>query len=141
MAHNHPTISPIHQSVPDKQVPSEKIVTQVAARQQVRRAQRFLKGPILFSWIREFIKSPADRLLLVLVAHSDMRGVLELKISADILRNAGIPERKSAYRALRSLEISGAIIADRKSGRRPRVRLIRHPSQTYSDNLASANSP
>ena len=62
-------VSPI---VPDNQVPAEKVETDTAYRHRVSRAKRSLKGPIPLSAVRENIQASADRLLLVLVAYSDI---------------------------------------------------------------------
>jgi hypothetical protein len=57
------------------------------------------------------------------MAHSDMQNSAELKVTADILRDAGILNRKMTYRALKALEASGALDVQRAPGRRPVVRL------------------
>jgi hypothetical protein len=114
--------------MPDDAVPVEKVVTDTASRRQARRASRFLKGPILLSWIRKHIRDPADRLLLVLMAHSDMRQSAELKVTADILRDAGIDDRKAAYRALGALKANGSLALRRHRGRRPIVKLLAKPA-------------
>jgi len=114
-------------SVPDDAIPTERVETQTASRQKARRVGRFLKGPIPLPWIRQNVRDPAARLLLVLVAHSDMRQSAELRVTADILRDAGIQDRKTGYRALRSLEAAGVIEVRRRQGCRPCVRLISHP--------------
>ena len=113
--------TPIPPTVPDSEVPSEKLETATSAHQKDRRARRFLKGPITFSWIREHMRDPADRLLLILRAHSDMQHSADLKVTADIFRDAGITGRKVAYRALEALEASGALGVRRAPGRRPVV--------------------
>ena len=113
----------ISASVPDNVVPSEKIATESATRLNANRARRYLKGPISLSWIRDYVRDPADRLLLVLTAHSDMRQSLELKVTADILLDAGIGNRKAGYRALDALEANGSLAVQRSRGRRPVVRL------------------
>ncbi len=63
----------------------------------------------------------ADRLLLVLRAHADMQRSTELIVTGDVLRDAGIVDRKAAYRALKRLEVSGTLTVTRKRGRRPLV--------------------
>ncbi len=116
-------------SVPDDAVPVEKVETRTAAQQRARRAGRFLQGPIPLSWIRNHIRNPADRLLLVLTAHSDMQKSAELKVTADILRDAGINNRKAAYRALGALEVRGVLTLQRHRGRRPLARLLAKPAR------------
>jgi hypothetical protein len=110
-------------SVPDRNVPAERVDTASSAGRRKRRADRFLKGPIPLNWIREHVQCPADRLLLVLRAHGDMRRSNEIKVTADVLRDAGIADRKAAYRAMKKLEISGSLSVSRKPGRRPVIRL------------------
>jgi hypothetical protein len=114
------TISP---SVPDDAIPAEKVETRLAARQRDRRSGRFLLGPIQLSWIRQNIHSPADRLLLALLAHAIMRRKRELHLTADILRDAGISDRKITYRAVKKLEDGGSITVQRKRGQRAIVYL------------------
>ena len=59
------------------------------------------------------------------VAHISGRPTeAELRVTADILRDASIDDRKMAYRALRALEASGALKVQRKRGRRPFVQLL-----------------
>ena len=111
-------------TVPDAEIPSEKLETATSVRRKARQAGRFLTGPIPLSWIRAHIRDPADRLLLVLRAHSDMQKSADLKVTAAILSDAGITDRKVAYRALEALEGNGAISAKRAPGRRPVVRLL-----------------
>ena len=119
--------STIPASVPDDAVPVEKVETRTAAQQKARRAGRFLMGPTPLSWIRQNIHSPADRLLLVVMAHSDMKQSLEIKVTAVILRGAGITDRKVAYRALDMLEANGSISLQRHRGRRPIAKLLVKP--------------
>ena len=110
-------------SVPDINVPAERVDTASSVGRRERRADRFLKGPIPLNWIREHVQCPADRLLLVLRAHSDMQRSSEIKVTADVLRDAGITDRKAAYRAIKRLEVSGSVLVSRKPGRRPVTRL------------------
>ncbi|MDG2204093.1 MAG: hypothetical protein P8M79_02440 [Alphaproteobacteria bacterium] len=108
-------------SVPDDAVPTEKVETQTTTRQKARRANRFLKGPVPLSWIRDHVRDPAGRLLLVLRAHADIQRKNEIQLTADILRDAGIADRKVAYRAMKRLEAGGSIAVRRKRGRRALV--------------------
>ncbi len=110
-------------SVPDRDVQAERVDTASSKGRRKRRADRFLKGPIPLNWIREHVQCPADRLLLVLRAHGDMQRAGEIKVTADVLRDAGITDRKAAYRAIKRLEASGSVSVSRKRGRRPIVRL------------------
>lgn len=112
-------------SVPDRDVPTERVDTASSKGRRKLRAARFLKGPIPLNWIREHVQCPTDRLLLVLRAHGDMQHSNEVKVSADVLRDANITERKAAYRAIKSLEARGSLTVSRKPGRRPVVRLAR----------------
>jgi|GEM_PF-2725851 hypothetical protein len=123
-------VSPL---VSDDAVPAEKVETKHASKRKAHRAGRFLKGPTPLSWIRDQIRNPADRLLLVLIAHSDMRQSTELKITADILSDAGITHRKASYRALNTLEASGSLSIQRHRGRRPVVRLLVKPDSRRKD--------
>ena len=73
------------------------------------------------------VKGGRSRLLLVIRAHGDMQRVGEIKVTADVLRDAGIMDRKAAYRAIKRLEASGSVSVSRKPGRRPIVRLAQTP--------------
>jgi len=123
----------ISPSAPDDAVPAEKVETKLTTKRKARRAGRFLRGPIPLSWVRAHIRSPADRLLLVLIAHSDMRQSLEIKITDDILKDAGIDHRKVAYRALDGLEANGSLSLQRHKGRRPIVNLLVKPDSNRMD--------
>jgi hypothetical protein len=103
----------------DADIPCERLETLRTQTHRSLRQGRFLKGPIPFSWIRNHIQCASDRLLLVLRAHADMQGTLEIKITADILRDAGIAHRKTAYRAIEKLEENGAFTVNRLRGRKP----------------------
>ena len=113
-------------SVPDRDVPTERVDTASSKGRRKLRAARFLKGPIPLNWIREHVQCPTDRLLLVLRAHGDMQHSNEVRVSAAVLRDAGISDRKAAYRALTRLEASGALSVSRKPGRRPVIRLAQN---------------
>ncbi len=110
-------------SVRDRDVPAERVDTASSKGRRKRRADRFLKGPIPLNWIREHVQCPADRLLLVIRAHADMQRTGEVKLTADMLHDAGITDRKAAYRAIKRLEASGSLSVSRKPGRRPVIRL------------------
>jgi len=116
--------STIPASVADADVPEERVETYSAIRHRQNRSNRFLKGPIPLSWIRQHIFCATDRLLLVLRAHADMRRSMEVKVGADVLSDAGIVDRKTAYRALNKLETSGTLTVSRRRGRRPVVCLL-----------------
>ena len=119
-------------SVPDLEVPSELVTTSTSKRRKANRAKRFLKGPIPLSWIRKYIRDPADRLLLVLCAHADMRQCSELKVGADVERDAGIANRKALYRALVALEVKGVLGVTRQPGSRSVVQLkVRPTNEPY----------
>ena len=119
---------PISSNIPDSQIQTVKIITPLEKQRQSKRNSRYLAAPIKLSWIREHIKSPTDRLLLVLCAHSTMINSSELKVSSAILKDAGISDRKVAYRAIASLEEAGELTADRHPGRRVVIKLLTHPS-------------
>jgi len=111
--------------VPDSQVPSTRVQTGTGIHRANLRAARYLKGPIPLPWIRKHIRDAADRLLLVLLAHADMKKSDELKVTADVQRDAGIEDRKTLYRALKSLEATGTITVRRGKGARAVVRINR----------------
>lgn len=113
-------------SVPDRDVPAERVDTASSKGRNKNRAHRFLKGPIPLGWIREYVQCPTDRLLLVLRAHGDIQHSNEVTVSGAVLRDAGIADRKAAYRAIKRLEASGALSVSRKPGRRPVIRLAQN---------------
>jgi hypothetical protein len=119
------TVSP---TASDDAVPAEKVETKRAAKRKARRERRFLMGPISLSWIRQNLRNPVDRLLLVLIAHSDMRQSTEIKVTTEILKDAGIADRKAGYRALDALEADGSISLQRHRGRRPIAKLLVKPA-------------
>ena len=118
------TEMPIDPSVPNALIPTAKIITPSSKQRIEKRNNRYLSGPIKLSWIREHIKSPADRLLLALCAHATMAKTSELKLGSAILKDAGIADRKAAYRAVEALEKTGKLSAVRHPGRRVVVRLL-----------------
>ncbi len=123
-------------SVADADVPEERVETYSSIRHRQNRAGRFLKGPIPLSWIRQNIFCTTDRLLLVLRAHADMRRSNELRVTSDVLRDAGIVDRKTAYRALKRLEASSTLNVLRRRGRRPLVRFCDLNRKTPTDSIA-----
>lgn len=124
MAEDTASSGVISATIPDRNVRAEKVQTQSAHKRKQRRAGLFLKGPIPLPWIRQHVQCPPDRLLLVLRAHGDMQRTNEFKLTAGILRDAGIDDRKAGYRALGRLEANGSLTVNRKRGRRPIVRLV-----------------
>ena len=104
-------------------MPAERVDTASTRGRRKRGADRFLKGPTPLNWIREHVQCPADRLLLVFRAYGDMQHSSEIRVTADVLRDAGITDRKAAYRAIKRLEVSGSVLVSRKPGRRPVTRL------------------
>jgi hypothetical protein len=134
-----PSSNTVPASVPDSQVPAEKVETATARQREVSRSRLFLQGPLPLSWIREHINNPADRLLLILVAHSDMRRSAEVKLTGGMLADAGIGDRKAGYRALGKLESRGVIAVTRKRGMRPIVRILAHPGRWRGGGQWAAN--
>jgi len=126
----------VHPSIPDIELPSELVATSTSKRHTANRDRRFLKGPILLSWVRECIRDPADRLLLVLCAHADMRQSSNIKMTADIERDAGIANRKALYRALVALEAKGVLDVTRCPGSRSVVRLKIRPANISKQSLS-----
>ena len=105
--------------VPDADVPEVRVSTGSVVRRKNRRVDRFLKGPVPLKWVRDYVQCATDRLLLTLRAHADMRRSNEVRLSADVLRDADIADRKTAYRAIERLEAAGALTVSRKRGRKP----------------------
>ena len=124
MVERPPSPALITAMVSDADVLAEKVRTKSSKRREANRKERFLKGPIPFPWIRGHVLHPVDRLILILRAYADMLRSDAMKVTADILRDAGIEDRKTAYRAIDKLEASGALLVRRKRGRRPIVRLV-----------------
>ena len=114
----------IPSSVPDEEIPCKEVELASASHRKLKRQALFLKGPLPLAWIRENIRCTPDRLLLVLRAHADMGRGREVVLTASVLRDAGIEDRKAGYRAVARLEASGAIIVTRRPGQRHTVRII-----------------
>ena len=57
----------------------------------------------------------------------------EVKVTADILKDAGIPYRKAAYRSLDTLEADGSITQQWHKGRRPIAKLLVKPDSKRRD--------
>ena len=110
-------------SLADSDIPCQLIKTRTDRMREKQRQSRFLKGPIPLQWIRENIQSPADRLLLVLRAYSDMQRGGPIKLTSGIEAEAGMPNRKATYRSLQKLESKEIISVERASGRKPLVSL------------------
>lgn len=113
----------------DKNISADNIDQQLVdtptlKRARTKRRRRFVKGPIPLPWVRDHCKDPAFRLLLVIKAWSAMLKSDAVKLSADLLRDAGIGDRQMAYRALATLESMGTIEVVRLKGRRPSVKLL-----------------
>lgn len=106
---------------PQPAVTEQKIPTESHRQREQSASTRFLAGPVPLAWIRQYIRDPADRLLLVLRAHFDMHGKRSLRLTKQIETDAGLYNRKAVYRALGKLEASAAIRVARRPGAKPLV--------------------
>lgn len=70
---------------------------------QVKKGQRFLKGPLPFEWINANIPDPASRLVLVARAFMDMKGESSIALTAQVWAAAAIDNKDGRYRVLRRL--------------------------------------
>ena len=95
-------------SLPDNVVPAEKVGTRIVTKQKTRRTRRFLKGPIPFPWIHGHICDPADRLLLMLLAHSDMQRSIELKVCTRAQTNIDRIEKTAKKTKRPAVEVEAA---------------------------------
>ena len=103
-------------------IPQRKIydpILGLECRTSAKPTELFLSGPIPFDWIRKACLEPADRLALILRAFLDMRGVNELRVSAEICRYAGISDRYQRRRCLQKLASTGLFEISAAQGRSP----------------------
>ena len=95
-------------------------------RQQLRRASRFLKGPIPLDVLQKAAHLPGRSLALYLaIRHRiDLRGTLEVSLPAEYLARWGI-SKYSKLRAIAALErVELVWVVDRAPGRTMRVALV-----------------
>jgi hypothetical protein len=99
-------------SIADKDLTYERITP------RKKSVERFVQGRFPLRWIREHLRDPADRLLLTLVAYSDMTRSKKVPITSSLLEDAGILERRTLYRCLTALEKRSGVAVDRRKGAR-----------------------
>ena len=71
--------------------------------QREKRDKLFLKGPIYFGWIRQNIKDPTARLLLVARAFMDMEEKTHYTLTLKVWDCAGINDKSRRTRVLRNI--------------------------------------
>jgi hypothetical protein len=87
--------------------------------------ERFLKGPIPWSWLAKAASQPGRALAVALHLWlwAGMTKSREITVSVSALAELGVG-RNAAYRALSSLERANLITVVRHVGRKPRVTLL-----------------
>ena len=71
--------------------------------QRVKRDKLFLKGPIYFGWIRQNIKDPTARLLLVARAFMDMEEINHYPLTLKVWDCAEINDRSRRTTVLNNI--------------------------------------
>ena len=71
--------------------------------QRKKRDKLFLKGPIYFGWIRQNIKDPTARLLLVARAFMDMEEKTHYTLTLKVWDCAGINDKSRRTRVLQNI--------------------------------------
>jgi hypothetical protein len=94
--------------------------------QRLRRASRFLKGPVPLAVLQQAARRPGKSLALYLaIRHRiDLRGMPEVSLPAEYLATWGI-SKYSKLRAIAALERAGLVrVVGRGPGRSMRVALV-----------------
>lgn len=87
--------------------------------------EKFLKGPILWSWIAKAarLKGHALHVGMALWFLAGIKRDGTITLSGSVLEDLGV-SRHSGYRALHALESAGLISVDRHTGRNPMVTIL-----------------
>jgi hypothetical protein len=87
--------------------------------------EKFLKGPIPWSWISKgaSLKGQALHVGIALWLLAGIKRSQSVALSNSVLQDLGV-SRYSGYRALHSLESAGLISVDRHTGRNPVVTIL-----------------
>lgn len=106
-------------------IPDTEVVTDVLRAAQARRAERFLKGPILMREIATAARLPGAALALFLAARhrADLTRKSTVTLPYDLLNQLGL-SRDAKARGLRQLEAAGLVRVERVAGRSARVALV-----------------
>ena len=99
---------------------------QLRARKKMKRAQRFVLGPLPWPWLCSLAlcHPRALELALTIKMLSDTAGREEVALSSTLIAELGLG-RESKRRALAALETAGLVEVKRMSGRLPLVSLRR----------------
>ena len=107
------------------EIAASEVVTDALVAARVRRAERFLKGPILMRDIATAARLSGQALALFLAVHH--RTALTRKstvtLPRDLMAQLGV-SRDAKARGLRQLEASGLIRVERATGRAAKVTLV-----------------
>jgi len=87
--------------------------------------EKFLKGPIPWSWLSKgaSLKGQALHVGIALWLLAGIKRSQSVALSNSVLRDLGV-SRYSGYRALHALEGAGLISVDRHTGRNPLVTIL-----------------
>lgn len=93
-----------------------------------QRGERFLKGPIPWSWLAQAARQPGRALhvALVLWFWAGIKGRVEVPMPTTQVRSLGV-SRYAAYRGLAALEKAGLVEVRRHRGRTPLVTILNPP--------------
>jgi hypothetical protein len=96
---------------------------------------RFIKGPIPWSWISEAanLSGGALKVSLAIWQLAGMKKSRKVKLSNTILKELGV-SRNTKYRALADMENAGLISVSHKSGNSPEIEIKPCPAKPESMN-------
>ena len=92
--------------------------------------ERFLKGPIPWSWLTAAARLPGKALhvAIMLWFKAGIAKRRTVSVSHSVLKQLGVG-RNAARRGLAALESAELVTVDRKPGRSPTVTLLDHPEE------------
>lgn len=98
-----------------------------------RRGERFLRGPIPWSWIAVAMKLPgrAWHVGTIVWFLAGLQKSSVVSIQYGLAKGAGL-DRQVVRRGLRQLELAGLVLVERKPGRCPVVTLLAAPNAMES---------
>lgn len=90
-----------------------------------KQGEKFLKGPIPYIWLTKagILPGKALHVAIALWFQAGIIGKPTVKLSPKIMQELGV-ERRTGYRALKSLENAGLVSVERHVGRTPIVTLL-----------------
>jgi hypothetical protein len=114
--------------VESQEAASQCSLPQKGAVPRHQRGEKFLKGPVPWTWIEHAARLPGKALHVgIALWHlAGMKNTNTIQLSGGVLRGMGV-DRFSCYRALEALEANGLISVARHPGRQPMVTICQCP--------------